>query len=231
MKSLYKSILIILLILLVGGLIFYFINDNDELYPVTEDSLNFLKEYQELNGKINNNNQKEYFSIKMPENAPVRYSSYEEIFEIIEDGTGIIYFGFPECPWCRNVVPVLINSAIEYGVKDNIYYLNNREDRNTLSLNNKGEVVTDKEASNDYLKLIEVLKKYLPSYNGLNDEDIKRLYFPTILFVKNGRVIGLEQTLPSYSERVSGDGYLPMTENEIKELSNIYKDYYQKIET
>ena len=45
----------------------------------------------------------------------------EEIFDIL-DGTGIIYFGFPECPWCRNAVPVLLDAAEEVGI-EKIYYI------------------------------------------------------------------------------------------------------------
>ena len=28
------------------------------------------------------------------------YRSAEEIINILEHGTGVVYLGFPECPWC-----------------------------------------------------------------------------------------------------------------------------------
>ena len=29
------------------------------------------------------------------------YRTLEEINNILENGTGLIFLGFPECPWCR----------------------------------------------------------------------------------------------------------------------------------
>ncbi len=218
------------IIILLGSLITYLvINFNKKEYIVTEESLKFQKEYQDLNGKTNDN-KKEYLKVELAENAPIIYTTYEEIFKILENGTGVIYFGFPECPWCRNLIPVLTTSAMEYKL-DKIYYLNNREDRNTLSLTKKGKVKTDKEGSKEYLKLVDLLKEYLPAYKGLNDDSIKRLYFPTVLFVKDGKIIGIQESLESYSKRVDGDPYKPMTKEEQQELTNIFKDYYQKLET
>ena len=81
----------------------------------------------------------------MISNAPIKYLNYDEIFEILESKSGVIYFGFPECPWCRNIALPLVDSAMEYGL-EKIYYLNNRLDRDTLSLDKKGKIVTEKKA-------------------------------------------------------------------------------------
>lgn len=35
------------------------------------------------------------------------YKSTEEIINILEHGTGIVYLGFPECPWCQAYVKFL----------------------------------------------------------------------------------------------------------------------------
>ena len=59
-----------------------------------------------------------------------------------------------------------------------------------------------------------MLDDYLPEYKGLNNSKIKRLYFPTVLFVKDGKILGLEQSLSTYSERVDGDPYIPMNSEE-----------------
>ncbi len=230
MKNNVKIILGVIILVLAGSLITYFLlNDNKKEYVVTEESLQFEKEYEELNGTVNPNNEKEYISIDAPANAPIKYTNYDEVFEILENGTGVIYFGFPECPWCRNFVPALVSSAMDYGL-ETIFYMNNREDRNLLSLTKKEKIKTEEKGSDEYLKLIELLDEYLPVYQGLKDDTIKRLYFPTVLFVKNGEVIGVEQSLDSYSERVKGDPYLSMNNEEVEELSNLFKDYYQKLE-
>ncbi|HHX33620.1 MAG TPA: hypothetical protein GX713_05310 [Mollicutes bacterium] len=230
MNNKYKILISIIIVFIIGGLIFYLYKNNEEvLYPVTDDSLEFQKEYQALNGEVNVNNGKKYLEIDMISNAPIKYSNYDEIFEILESKSGVIYFGFPECPWCRNIALPLVDSAMEYGL-EKIYYLNNRLDRDTLSLDKKGKIVTEKEGTKEYLKLINLLKDFLPEYGGINNSDIKRLYFPTVVFVKDGTVLGIESVLESYSKRVEGDGYIPMLDEEIKELKDIYKSYYKKIE-
>ena len=229
-----KILIGILIALLIAGPIFYFILRDIEPkkemnYIITNDSLNFEQEYEKLNKTVSPSNDKEYTTVELPSYTPIKYSSYEEIFGLLENGTGVIYFGFPECPWCRNLTPVLANSAINYGL-ETIYYLNNREDRNTLSLNKKGKIVTEKKGTEDYNKLVKLLKDLLPEYRGLKDSTIKRLYFPTVLFVKNGEILGLEQSLSSYSKRVDGDPLIPMTKEEQTELANIFTEYYKQIQ-
>ena len=69
----------------------------------------------------------------------------------------------------------------------------------------------------------------MPVYDGLKDDSIKRIYLPTVIVVKDGKVLGLEETLESYSKRVDGNPYLEMNDSEKEELSNIFKDYYAKL--
>ena len=33
------------------------------------------------------------------------YRSLDEINKILENGTGVVYLGFPECPWCKGYIP------------------------------------------------------------------------------------------------------------------------------
>lgn len=233
MKKNYKIIIGVVLVIIISILIFLAISNSkgkEKVYAVTEDSLKFEKDHEEINAVISESSGKEYLTVNLASNSPVKYSSYEEIFKILENGSGVIYFGFPECPWCRNLVAPLTSSAMEHGVK-NIYYLNNKEDRNILSLNKKGKIVTEKKGSAEYIKLVQILEEYLPEYKGLKDKKIKRLYFPSVLFVKDGVVTGLVQSLESYSARAGGNAYMPMNQEEILELKNIFKDNYKKIES
>ena len=123
---------------------------------------------------------------------------------------------------------MLVSSALESKV-DKIYYLNIKADRNTLTLTKKGKIRTEKQGNENYLKLVDILKDYLPAYDGLNDETIKRIYLPTVVFVKNGKVIGVQESLESYQKRVENNPFDPMTEEEQKELSDIFKEYYSKL--
>lgn len=230
MNNKIKAIIGIVIIVVIGviGYLIYKNNSEDKTeYTITNDSLKFKEEYESLNGKDTGYKQT-YQTLDIKSYNPMLYSNYNEIFEILEKGTGIIYFGFPECPWCRNLVPVLVSSALESKV-DKIYYLNIKEDRNTLTLTKKGKIKTEKQGNENYLKLVDILKDYLPVYDGLNDETIKRIYLPTVVFVKDGKVIGVQESLESYQKRVENNPFDPMTEAEQKELSDIFKGYYSKL--
>ena len=79
------------------------------------DAMKFKKEYESLNGQINSSNKK-YMDVEISVKNPIQYASYEEIVNLLKSGTGVIYFGFPECPWCRNAVPVLLEAAKELNI-------------------------------------------------------------------------------------------------------------------
>ena len=197
--------------------------DRSRLYEEKDSNFVFFNNtycniwtYESLNSEKTSNGKK-YMKITIPKDNPVVYSNYEEIFKVL-DGTGIIYFGFPQCPWCRNAVPVLLESAIENGV-DKIYYLNNLEDRDILSLKD-GKVVTEKEAKEDYKKLLKKLGDNASIYEGLEDESIKRIYYPAVVFVKNGKIIyNVTGTVDSQE-----DPYVPLTNSQKKELKEKYNE-------
>ena len=194
-------------------------NSNTEV----KDAVNFKEEYESLNGQKNDNG-KEYVNISVDEENPFVYASYDEVVDIIENGTGVIYFGFPECPWCRNAVPVLIDAAQELGV-DKIYYYNALSIRDTKSLDENGNIVTDKKGTDEYYKLVDLLSNVLTPYEGLNDESIKRLYFPTVVYVKDGEV--LASTIGTVDSQE--DPYIKLTNDQYNELKNTYMDNMNKV--
>ena len=68
---------------------------------------------------------------------------------------------------------------------------------------------------------MQILYDYLDSYEGLNDPTIKRLYFPTVVFVKNGEIIGIHtSTVESQT-----DPSVSLTNSQYEELKNIYSGY------
>ena len=63
------------------------------------------------------------------------------------------------------------------------------------------------------------------SYQGLKDNSIKRLYFPTVVFVKNGKIVDIHvSTLPSHTKERK-----KLTEKQSKELEQIYEKAINKI--
>lgn len=114
---------------------------------------------------------KEYGSVSV-DNVFV-YKDIDEIIKILENGTGIVYLGFPECPWCKTYVKYLNEVAKENEI-DTIYYYNIREERQ----NN-----TDK-----YQKIVSLISKYLQYDNEGN----KRIYVPAVIAIKKGEIINFD---------------------------------------
>jgi len=214
---LFALISIIILLLVVIGIII-----NNKM-NVKDDSIKFKEEYEVLNNQDTGYGKK-HKEVNIDKNNPMVYTTFDEIFDILEDGTGIIYFGFPECPWCRALLPELLTVADDLGI-DKIYYLNCKEDRDIKKLDDDGNVVTEKEGTPNYNKLIEKVGKYFWSYDGLNDESIKRLYFPTVLIVKDGEVKDIHiDVLDGFD-----DPYRDLTKDEKNKLHGILEEKLEKV--
>lgn len=101
------------------------------------------------------------------------YRTSSEIINILKNGTGIVYLGFPECPWCKAYVPYLNEVAKSNGL-NKIYYFNILEDR--------------KNNTDAYKEMVSLLKDYLPN----DDEGNKRIYVPAVIAVKAGEIVGFD---------------------------------------
>jgi len=189
---------------------------------IRADEKKFKEEYESINGK--KRGESTIMSISVLDHNRMKYIGSEEVIRILEGKSGVIYFGFPECPWCRNVVPVLIE-ACEDADLDVIYYANLSSERDKKELKD-GEIVTIEEGSQNYKRIIELLGNHLGVYEGLEDDTIRRLYFPTVLFVKNGKVESIHiGTLDSQK-----DPYKALTSKQKKELKNIYTKGITKVQ-
>lgn len=221
MKEKTKIILMSLLFILsIASIVTYkIVNQKED----TKDAIQFKEEYEALNGVTRENTDKIYTSMDLPKNNPMYYATYEEIYDVLE-GTGVIYLGYPECPWCRNLVPTLIESAKKVNI-DKIYYMNMHDERNKLVLNDDGEIETEQKGSEGYNTLVEKIKDVLPVYEGLNDDSIKRIYVPFVIFVKDGEITDTHMgTLDSQE-----NPYEELTSEQKTELKNILVDKMMKI--
>lgn len=198
--------------------------------PLTEDQINFKNEYESLNGTIREKDGKTIKSISIKDDNPVDILTEEETIDFLENRTGIIYMGFEDCPWCRTMLPVLLQTLENAGI-EKLYYLNIKDIRSTLSLDSKNKVQTDKEGTTNYYRILELLDSYLTPYTLTTSKGKtvetgeKRLYAPTVVFVKNGEVVGIhEGTIESQI-----DPYEDLTEEQTEELSNIYLELLKKV--
>ena len=100
------------------------------------------------------------------------YATYLNVTDMLDKETGIIYFGFPTCTLCKEVVPILDSAAKEKKVKTILYY-NFKEIRE----NNTAE----------YQKLAGILSDYIKE----DEEGNKKIEAPTVVFVNKGRIVGV----------------------------------------
>lgn len=180
------------------------------------ESIKFKEEYESLNGKE--------LGITIPENNQIKYASFDEVMDVLETGTGVIYFGSPDCSWCRSAVPILLNSALDNNL-DKILYFNASDIRDEKHLDEAGNVIVDQEGTEQYYQLIEKLSEVLSPYEKLQDSSIKRLYFPTVIFVKNGKIVASHEGTVSEQE----DSSVRLTKRQADELYQIYTNGIQKV--
>jgi len=74
-------------VILLALIVFFIVYINKNNIP---DNERFANEYTEVG-----------------QNNVFVYRNADEIIKILEGGTGLVYLGFPECPWCQAYVPIL----------------------------------------------------------------------------------------------------------------------------
>ena len=146
------AIIFITAILLVVVTVLYF-KSKETTEVVNTDAIKFSSEYLEV-GTDN----------------VFKFKTIEEVIKILEKGTGIVFFGFPECKWCQRYAVYLNESAKEADI-ENIYYLNILEDR--------------KNNTEGYQKLVELLGDNLQYDNEGNH----RIFVPNLTMVVNGKIV------------------------------------------
>lgn len=167
------------------------------------DSFRFKFSYESINNVEYNNGKK--IKVSIPLNNPIKYISEQELIQILKEKTGILYFGYNTCPWCRNVVPILIQSAQKMKV-DTIYYA----DIHRLNLSS----------------IREELYQMLDSYLEEDENGKKVLAVPDVYFIKEGTIIGEHKgVVDSYR-----NPYEKMDNNQTEELVHIYQTYIKEMQ-
>lgn len=191
------------------------------------DANKFRTEYMELNDKINETNGEAYPIVTISENNTIKYITPKEAVKMLKEGSGIIYFGYKTCPWCRSLVSTLTDVASNK--KENIYYVDIADIRSSFTLDD-GKLSKNKNGTKDYYNILKELDDYLEEYfledesGNKYDTEEKRLYAPTLVAVSRGNIIDVHiGTIPSQQ-----NGYDKLTEDEIKELENIITNLIDK---
>lgn len=185
----------------------------------------FAAEYAALNGQTTSDGLHAYAEVSLPEDDAFAYAAYEDVISLLEGGTGVVYLGFPQCPWCRCLVPALQEAHARTGAQDSILCFNALEMRDVRSLAEDGTIVVEKEAAPEYDRLVSLLYDELGPYEGLNDPSIRRIYFPTTVFVRDGQIVSLHvATLDAQA-----DPYVPLSPSLYEELVSQLAEAYRAI--
>ncbi len=227
------GILLGVILVLAAGFKIYSMHEEKEEEPkqeerkATADSKAFKEQYESLNNTKNSNDQ-DYLNVSIKENNPVDIKTDEEIVSVLEDGTGVIYFGFNSCPWCRSLVETLLTSIDDNGI-ENLYYVDVKDIRSTFEVKNK-KLTNTKKGTEGYYQILDKLDEYLEEYtieanNKEYDAKEKRLYAPTVVAIKDGEIVGFHEGTVESQE----DPYLGLNDTQKKELSKIFNETFKDL--
>ena len=164
----------------------------------TEDEKKFETEYETLNGTANEEGVA-HKTVNILKDNNVKYITLEEADKMLEEGSGVIYFGFASCPWCRNLVPTLL------------------------------DVAKEKDAPMEYYNILASLYEYLSQYvlytEAGKEVEVpeKRLSAPTVVAVKEGVVLDVYEATVEMTEE-DGGAVKVYTKDDKKNAEKAYKE-------
>lgn len=136
--------------------------------------------------------------------------NYEEALALLKNKSfsGILYYGYPACPWCDEAVVEMNDAAKSLNVS--IYYVNKKSDFNLL-----------------HPELEKETETFLNAYYTLDkDEDGNpHLYVPEVVVVKDGVVI--DHHLGTFEEHDAHKRKL--SDDEKTKLENVYLMMFKKL--
>lgn len=203
-RKIAMAFVVVLFILVALEIVYIF----SELYteseipePVVTDAMKFKEEYESLNGEKNSSGV-DIRVLSIAEDNPFIYATADEVASMMDNKeTFVVYFGFKSCPWCRSVLPSLIESAKENNVTK-IYYVDVLKIRDRYELDENNKAVKTVEGTEGYYKLLERMDKVLDDYEPLTYKvkkktkkaviGEKRIYAPNVVTVKDGEAVALE---------------------------------------
>lgn len=111
--------------------------------------------------------------------------------QVADRENGIIFFGFPTCPWCRNSLPLVLEAVNSTG--QTLLYCQLDQYRDAFTLQN-GIAVQTTAPGEGYQLLLQRLDAWLEDYTLTDAKGVavptgeKRLYAPTLVVLEKGEV-------------------------------------------
>ena len=205
-----------------------YVSFKEEVVIEKTDALKIKDEYAKLNNMINENNQRAYPNVILSEDNLFYNANEEEVINIL-NSEGIIYFGDYKDAYSRTLISLVDKISKELN-SEKIAYLNIFDIKDEIDLDDLNEPIIKKEGSSGYYKILKILDEYLPNYYLTSEtgEKIdtleKYIIVPTIIFVKNGKVVNIK-TGTIDSQKNGYDALTSDEENKIREeLTEMFKN-------
>lgn len=189
------------------------------------DAMKFKNEYESLNGTIREKDGKTIRTITVDEDNPIVYITEDKIIEKMNNKDSFaIYFGFNDCPWCRSIVPTLIQVSKDLKLNQ-VFYCDVKNIRDTYELDDNNHPVQTNPGSENYPELLKKLDSVLEDYTLTDDNENeiqtgeKRIFAPNIIVIVNGK----PKAMTSGNSELQTDGYMELSDD-------ILNDSYKMIE-
>ena len=116
------------------------------------------------------------------------YARDVAVLDMLEHGTGVVFLGYPQCPWCQRLSEYVDQAARAEGIAT-IHYLNIRQARAS-----KNET---------YQKLVARLAPYLSK----DENGQPRIFVPDVTIVKRGSIVWRYKEEPTGDSAITPDRY------------------------
>ena len=201
-------------------------------YVQTEDEKRFEEEYESLNGTADNDGITNK-TIDVIAKNKMKYITLAEADNMLESGSGVIYFGFSSCAWCRNLLPTLLDVVADSEL-ETVYYVNLLDEegndlRSKYTLNEKNKPKKEKDASMEYYNILASLSEHLSQYVLYTEKGKaievpeKRLSAPTTVAVKDGNIIDVVESTVEMTDASKG-AQKAISNQEIEDAEKAYKE-------
>ena len=188
-KKMLKKIISLLLFVIMIYLFVYLGTKN--YTEEVADNIKFANEYKNIS-----------------KNNVFSYAKGNEVLEILNKKSGIIFMSFSDNKWSNYYAELLNEVVIAHDIKKEYNY----------------DFKADREIKNNtYLKIVEKLKDYL----YVTDTDTNNLYAPSILIVKNGNIIYYDDEVSRIKGSITPDEYFTDYKKNLfmASISNVLSDY------